>query len=187
MTFGRVWLGRRNRKRQMCQGDVTWVEREMCLSHRNLKYYWSRIKPWKVKMSGEKCQRFKHPKILHTQNLCGKIQFMTWSGAFILWALFPQFLLPLRLLDFRFLWSQPILSDVRSVFRKKEKNVGMEKVLFGFFEKIEQGKNGLACLPKFWTFKTSVARFSWYILPKPENVPNEHKMYQMVIKCPKCL
>jgi hypothetical protein len=24
------------------------------------------------------------------------------------------------------------------------------------------------------------------MIPKPENVPNEHKMYQMVIKYPKC-
>jgi hypothetical protein len=28
--------------------------------------------------------------------------------------------------------------------------------------------------------------FSWYVIPKPEkNVPNQHKMYQMVIKFPK--
>jgi hypothetical protein len=30
--------------------------------------------------------------------------------------------------------------------------------------------------------------FSLFMIPKPEkNVPNEHKMYQMVIKYPKCL
>jgi hypothetical protein len=29
--------------------------------------------------------------------------------------------------------------------------------------------------------------FSWYMIPKPElNVPNEQKMYQMVIRYPKC-
>jgi hypothetical protein len=27
---------------------------------------------------------------------------------------------------------------------------------------------------------------SWYMIPKPINVPNEHTMYQMVIKYPKC-
>jgi hypothetical protein len=30
--------------------------------------------------------------------------------------------------------------------------------------------------------------FCWCMIPKPEkNVPNEHKMYQKVIKYPKCL
>jgi hypothetical protein len=29
--------------------------------------------------------------------------------------------------------------------------------------------------------------FSWYMIPRPEkNVPNEHKMYQMVIQYTKC-
>jgi hypothetical protein len=33
--------------------------------------------------------------------------------------------------------------------------------------------------------KAGLPDFSWYMIPKPEkNVPNEHKMYQMVMEYP---
>jgi hypothetical protein len=34
--------------------------------------------------------------------------------------------------------------------------------------------------------KGGLSDFCWFAMSKPENVPNQHKMYQMVIKFPQC-
>jgi hypothetical protein len=68
-----------------------------------------RIKPRKVKyilwksVQGQTPQNNTNIEYCSTENLGGKIQFMIWSGALLLWARFSHFF-TFRLLDFRFLW-----------------------------------------------------------------------------------
>jgi hypothetical protein len=46
----------------------------------------------------------------------------------------------------------------------------------------------MRALTVFFGSGSGLPDFSWYVTPEPEkNAPNGHKMYQMVIKYPKCL